>query len=271
MPAPKSVTIALIADLLEAASGLHYGIRERDILTAKIEAHVLELGHRSLLDYYYQLRYDDPDGLERAKLIEAMAVHETYFFRELAPIAQLVEGHLADVVRTRGRARVWSAACATGEEPYTLAMLLEERGLLEQVEIVASDISAPAVARAMSGQHSRRALRDGHPRDLAARYLEIGSLGITVTPRIRDAVRFLTVNLLDDSALRELGRFDVILCRNVLIYFRDDRIARVVDRLTRMLDPTGVIAVGISESLLRFGTLLVCEERGRSFFYRSAS
>lgn len=271
MPAPISVTIALFADLLEDASGLHYGVGERLILTSKIEAHMLELGHHSLLDYYYQLRYDDPHGLERARLIEAIAVHETYFFRELAPITQLVQGHLAEVVRVHGRARVWSAACATGEEPYTLAMLLEDRGLLDHVEIVASDLSATAVARAMTGRHSRRALRDGHPPDLAARYLEVGNLGITVTPRIRDAVRFHTINLLDDAAVRQLGRFDAILCRNVLIYFRDDRVVSVVDRLTRMLRPAGLIAVGISESLLRYGTLLVCEERGRSFFYRSAS
>jgi chemotaxis protein methyltransferase CheR len=266
-----SVTIALFAELLEDASGLHYGVGEREILTSKVEAHALDLGFPSLLDYYYQLRYDDPSGVERAKLIEAMTVHETYFFRELAPMTQLVRGHLADVVREHGRARVWSAACSTGEEPYTLAMLLDDAGILDRVEIVASDISATAVARAMTGRHARRSLRDGHPRDLAARYLEAGSLGVAVRPRIRDAVQFHTINLLDDAAVRQLGRFDAIVCRNVLIYFRDDRVVGVVDRLSRMLRPAGLIAVGVSESLLRFGTVLVCEERGRSFFYRSAS
>jgi chemotaxis protein methyltransferase CheR len=87
---------------------------------------------------------------------------------------------------------------------------------------------------------------------------------------VQGAVQFATLNLMDDLAIEALGTFDAILCRNVLIYFRDDQVIRVVDRLTRSLAPTGVLAVGVSESLLRFGTSLVCEERGSSFFYRRA-
>jgi chemotaxis protein methyltransferase CheR len=270
LPVPVGATIAILADLLEEACGIFYGPADRPILASKIEAHVRELGHGSLLDYYYGLRYDDPGGSELARLVEATLVHESYFFRELAPLAQLVDGHLTHVVQTRGHARVWSAACSTGEEPFTLAMLLEERGLLDRVEIVASDISATAIARAKTGRHPRRALRDGHPGDLAARYLERGGSGIAIAPHLREAVQFHTINLLDDGAVRRIGTFDAILCRNVLIYFREERIASVLDRLTRRLAPSGVIAVGISESLLRFGSLLVCEERGRSFFYRGA-
>jgi chemotaxis protein methyltransferase CheR len=115
----------------------------------------------------------------------------------------------------------------------------------------------------------RRALRDGYPADLAARYAEIGANGITVAPRIRSAVQFSTMNLVDRVA-PGLGWFDVILCRNVLIYFNDEQILRVIDRLADHLVPDGLIAVGVSESLLRFGTRLVCEERGSSFFYRCA-
>jgi len=261
---------AIFAALVEEACGLHYGARDRELFAAKLSAHVADLGFGSLLDYYYHLRYDDPGGVERARLIEMLLVHETYFFRELAPLRHVAEHHLAEVVRTRGRARVWSAACSTGEEPLTLAMLLAERGLLDQVEILGTDVSAEAIAQAKAGRHRKRALRDEHPAELAARYLRPEGHSVTVDPRLRAAVTFKTVNLFDAGAVRMLGAFDVILCRNVLIYFRDELITRVIDHLTAALLPDGLLAVGVSESLLRFGTGLVCEERANSFFYRRA-
>jgi chemotaxis protein methyltransferase CheR len=265
---PQLFTI--FTSLVEEASGIHYGPSDRELFEAKLAAHAADLGYDSLLDYYYRLRYDDPDRRERAQLIEALLVHETYFFREIAPLQQLVDGHLAGVIARRGRARVWSAACSTGEEPYTVAMLLDDRGLLDRVEIIGSDLSAQAVATAASGLHKRRALRDDHPVALATRYLEPGPVGVAVAPRIRAAVEFRVTNLLDREAVRALGVFDVILCRNVLIYFRNEQVTRVIDQLAGSLAPDGLLAVGVSESLLRFGTSLVCEERGQSFFYRRA-
>ena len=262
---------AIFASLVEQACGLHYDAHDRELFGTKLAAHAAELGYDSLLDYYYRLRYDDPDGSELQRLVEALVVHETYFFRELDPLRTLVDGHLARVVAERGRARVWSAACATGEEPLTLAMLLAERGLLDRVEILGTDLSTAAIARAKQGRHTRRALRLDPPPDLVERYLDRVATGVTVTPRIHRAVEFRTLNLLDDAAVAALGTFDVILCRNVLIYFSDELVVRIVDRIARALAPNGVIAVGVSESLLRFGTSLACEERGNSFFYRRAT
>lgn len=259
---------ALFASLVEDASGLHYGTHDRALFEAKLVAQAEEAGFDTLLDYYYRLRYDDPAGVETRALVQALVVHETYFFRELGPLERLVDSHLVDVVHRFGRARVWSAACSTGEEPVTLAMLLDDRGILDKVDIVATDISETAIARARRGRHSRRSVRDGYPAALAARYLDISDAGVTSAPRIRDAIQFRTLNLLDAAAVAKLGQFDVILCRNVLIYFRDAMIAKVVDQLARALAPHGLLAVGVSESLLRFGTALVCEERGGAFFYR---
>jgi chemotaxis protein methyltransferase CheR len=260
---------ALLSDLVASSSGLHYGPNDRDLFGTKVVAHAAELGFDSLLDFYYRLRYDDPDGSELQRLNEALLVHETYFFRELGPLQQLVDSYLRDAVAARGRARVWSAACATGEEPLTLAMLLDARGMLDRVEIIATDLSSAAIERAKSGRHIKRSLR-GDPPELAARHLDCGTGGITVSPRIQRAVQFRTLNLLDDVAILGLGTFDVILCRNALIYFSDDEVVRVVGRLARALEPSGVLAVGVSESLLRFGTSMICEERGSSFFYRRA-
>jgi chemotaxis protein methyltransferase CheR len=260
---------ALLSQLVERSSGLHFGPNERDVFGVKLAAHAAELGFDSLLDFYYRLRYDDPDRSELQRLNESLLVHETYFFRELGPLEQLVDSYLRDAIAARGRARVWSAACATGEEPLTLAMLLDARGLLDRVEIIATDLSAAAIARARSGRHMKRSLR-ADPPELARRHLDEGTSGISVSARIQRAVQFRTLNLIDDLAITALGTFDVILCRNALIYLSDDEIVRVVGRLGRALEPTGVLAVGVSESLLRFGTSLVCEERGSSFFYRRA-
>ena len=260
----------LFSTLVEDTAGIVYGAQDRELFANKVADHALEIGYDSLLDYYYHLRYDDRDGVELRRLVEGLLVHETYFFRELPPLVALVDEHLAKVVAQRGRARVWSAACATGEEPYTLAMLLADRGLLDKVEIVATDLSGPAIQRAVTGRHTRRALRDSHPHDIASRYIEASSQGLIVAPMIRAAVKFDRLNLIDDAAVARLGLFDAILCRNVLIYFRDQRIVRVVERLASALAPGGLLAVGVSESLLRFGTSLTCEERGGSFFYRKA-
>jgi len=262
---------AIFASLVEQACGLHYDALDRELFGTKLAAHAAELGFDSLLDFYYRLRYDDPDGSELQRLAEALVVHETYFFRELEPLKTLVDVYLADALAAKGRARVWSAACATGEEPLTLAMLLAERGVLDRVEIIATDLSTAAIARAKEGRHTRRSLRADHPAELAQRYLDRVPNGVIVSPRIHRAVEFRTLNLLDDPAIATLGKFDVILCRNVLIYFSDELVVRIVDKLARALQPGGVIAVGVSESLLRFGTSLRCEERGSSFFYRGAT
>ena len=259
---------AIFAHLIEEACGLYYGPHDREMLESKLVSLAQEAGYPTLLDYYYRLRYDDPDGVEGRALIQTLVVHETYFFRELVPLEQLVDRHIVPAVRARGRARVWSAACSTGEEPYTLAILLDERGILDKVEIVASDLSEAAILRARANRFGRRSLRTGHPVAVASKYLEVVGGSLTTVPRIRDAVRFHVLNLLDEEGIRRLGTFDVILCRNVLIYFRDAQIVGVLERLGNALAPAGLLAVGVSESLMRFGTAFICEERGGAFFYR---
>jgi chemotaxis protein methyltransferase CheR len=129
---------------------------------------------------------------------------------------------------------------------------------------------AQAIAQAESGRYRRRALRPGHPVELAERYLTTTPDAVIAAPPLVAAIAFRTLNLLDRAAIRALAPLDVILCRNVLIYFRDDQIVRVVGDLAEALAPDGLLAVGVSESLLRFGTALVCEERDRAFFYRRA-
>ena len=111
-------------------------------------------------------------------------------------------------------------------------------------------------------------MRDHHASELAQRYLDVGAREITIAPQLLRAVRFETVNLLDERACATLGQFDVVLCRNVLIYFRDTRVEQVVTRLVSALRPDGLLAVGVAESLLRFPARVTCIERRGAFFYR---
>lgn len=260
--------LAILAALVEERTGLHYGLLDRSLLAEKAGARAVEAGFESLLDYYYFLRYDAAAGEELDALIDALVVGETYFFRELPPL-QAVAETAAELVVGGARPRIWSAACATGEEPLTLAMLLDAGGLLGRVDLLASDISLRALRRAGIGRHGPRSVRDGAPRELVERYLRREPDGaVRVEPRIVEAVQWRRVNLHDDAQVRAVGPVDVVLCRNALIYFRDETAVRVVERLSRVLVPGGVLLVGVSESLLRFGTQLACEERGSVFLYR---
>ena len=146
-------------------------------------------------------------------------------------------------------------------------MLLDERGLLDRTTIVASDISTRALERARDPVHGRRSLRGVPDQALADRWLEVDDDEVRVAPALIDRIDWRRINLLDQQAIERLGRFDAIICRNVLIYFRSDVIGQVVDSLLAALEPEGVIAVGVSESLMRLGTRIQSLEQGGFFFY----
>jgi chemotaxis protein methyltransferase CheR len=258
---------AILSSLIEERTGLHYELRERELLAERVSGRATERGFESLLDYYYFLRYDPNADAELALLSEALVVNETYFFRELAPLQVLVRELLPRLLARGVRPRIWCAACSTGEEPLTLAMLLDEAGILDRVTLVASDISARVLAHAQAGVYRRRSLRS-LPAGVVGRWLEGDEDGMRISPRIANAVAWRRVNLIDEQELAELGTFDVIICRNVLIYFRDQTIEKVVERLWQQLAPEGYLLVGASESLLRFNVPFSCEEQGGAFFYR---
>ncbi|HEY4016435.1 MAG TPA: protein-glutamate O-methyltransferase CheR [Polyangiaceae bacterium] len=263
----SSSLFAILSGLVEERTGMHYERHDLDLFSGKLLARAIEAGFESPLDYYYFLRYDDRDRREFDALVDSLVVNETYFFREVGALRVLCDDVLARSVSQGRRPRVWCAACATGEEPLTLAMLLSERGLLAGVEIVASDISLRALARAREALYGERSLR-GMTAEDRSRWLVAAGEKFTVRREIHDAITWNRVNLVDPAAVAALGSFDVILCRNVLIYFGEDTMRQVVSALAGALAPDGRLLVGTCESLLRFGTLLECEERGGSFFYK---
>jgi chemotaxis protein methyltransferase CheR len=263
---------SILSALIEERAGLHYDLSSKEILSAKLAPRMVEAGFDSWLDYYYFLRYDPAGAAELDAAIEALVVHETYLFRELEQLRMLMSHIVLPQLTAGQRLRIWSAACATGEEPVSIAIMLADRGLLDGVEICASDISEAALARARRGAMGRRALRAAPPPEVAgSRFLRGGEQGASVDPEILAKIDWRRVNLVDRAQVGAMGDgFDVVLCRNVLIYFSEDTARRVVDALAAALRPGGVLLVGVSESLLRFGTLLACEEHGGVFFYRKS-
>lgn len=262
---------AILSALVEERAGLHYAASEQALFLERVEARLQEAGFASLLDYYYFLRYDPGGADELEELVAYLVVNETYFFRELDALRLIVTRFLAPLVRAGRKPRVWSAACATGEEPLTLAMLLAQAGLLGHVEIVASDISQRALDKAQAGSFSRRSLRHTVDPALAARWLREDGNRLLVAPELLAAIHWRRVNLCEPAESRSIGPCDVILCRNVLIYFRDETVVRVIETLSASLTAEGALFVGVSESLLRFGTAFACEEAESVFFYRKVS
>ena len=260
---------AVLSAFVRERLGLHYRPEDRELIADRIGARAIEDGFDSLLDYYYHLRYDDPDGAALQRLADALVVNESYFFREHATLVMLAERVVRPAVARGERAVVWSAACAGGEEPLSLAMVLDRRGLLDQTELHASDLSKRALARARSGVWGPRAVRHVPDEALAARYLDIAPDGtVRVERSLIDRVRWRRLNLFEPDEVATVPPCHAILCRNVLIYFDDDGVARTVAALAGRLRPGGMLCVGVSESLLRFGSALRCEEHDGVFSYR---
>jgi chemotaxis protein methyltransferase CheR len=270
MPAlPLSLPVFnILASLIEERAGLHYRADDISLVRDKISLRAEALGFESLLDYYYFLRYDPAGAAEADALVEALVVHETYFFREADQLAVAMGQLLRRRFAEDATVRIWCAAAATGEEPLTIAMILADAGLLQRARIVATDVSEKALARARSGIFGARSTR-ALPAGIEGRYLHRETNErVRVEPALLAAVEWKRLNLMDEAAVKELGRFDIILARNVLIYFADNTVRRVVTCLTDALLPGGLLLVGASESLLRYGTQLSCEEHGGAFFYR---
>jgi chemotaxis protein methyltransferase CheR len=269
IPTARPEVLAILAALIEERVGLHYRSDSLELVKDRLVTRALEAGFDSLLDYYYFLRYDSESKREFDALVEEIVVGETYFFRELDQLSAVVEHLVRPAVEARGRARIWSAACATGEEPLTIAMLLSEADLFDRVEIFASDISERSLRKAQSGRYGPRSVRERRP-EWAFRYLTPHDGGHRVAKELCERIRWQRLNLIDPEQLRSAGHFDVILCKNVLIYFNDVVVRRLVESLADQLTPDGALVLGVSESLLRLGTSLRCQEIQGVFFYRKA-
>lgn len=263
-------TTALIRNLIHERTGMFFDNGKSDLLIDKLSPLVIERGFGSYLDYYYLLKYDASALVEWQNVMNALSVQETYLWREIDQVKALVQTLLPQWhARNSGSTlRIWSAACATGEEPLTIAIALNEAGWFERasIEILASDASSNAVARAKEGVYRERAFRNLPPH-LRDRYFEPVGSAWRVKGKLHSQIKWGLANLLDEGQIAPLASADFIFCRNVFIYFSETAIGRVVRSFAKFIRPPGYLFVGAAESLLRVTSDFTLTEIDDAFVY----
>jgi chemotaxis protein methyltransferase CheR len=261
---------SLIQTLVNERTGMYFDNGKREILLDKLSPLVIERGFSSYLDYYYLLKYDAAAPAEWQNVINALSVQETYFWREFDQVRALVETLVPEShARNPGSTlRIWSAACATGEEPLTLAVALNEAGWFERasIEILASDASSKAIERATKGIYRERAFRNLPPA-LRVRYFEQEGSDWRIRSDIHSRIKWGIANLIDEKQIAPMADADFIFCRNVFIYFSESAISRAVRSFARYIRPPGYLFVGAAESLLRLTTDFTLTEVDDAFVY----
>jgi chemotaxis protein methyltransferase CheR len=263
-------TTSLIQALINEHIGMHFDNGKRDILIDKLSPLVIERGFGSFLDYYYLLKYDPSACSEWQNVINALSVQETYLWREIDQVRALVQTLLPQWhARNPGSTlRIWSAACASGEEPLTIAIALNEAGWFERasIEIVATDASTKAIDRATRGVYRERAFRN-LPGALRDRYFEPDGTDWRVRSDIHSRIKWGLANLMEEDQISPLADANFIFCRNVFIYFSEGAISRVVRSFSRHIRPPGYLFVGAAESLIRLTTDFTLTEIDDAFVY----
>ncbi|GAA4890597.1 protein-glutamate O-methyltransferase CheR [Ferrimonas pelagia] len=241
------------ADFLSQHSGIVLGDNKQYLVRSRLaplmeqyqHSTLAELVHASMQMGQHQLKTD---------VIEAMTTNETFWFRDVYPFELFKAPILTDLAGQGRRLRIWSAACSSGQEPYSLAMSLQEfrlrnpGRLMQGAEILATDIDNQILAQAQRGEYDALAMARGLTEERRRQYFEAMPAGAArVKPEIRNAVTFRRANLLDSYVL--LGKFDVIFCRNVLIYFSPESKRQILRQFAAALNPGGYLMLGASESM----------------------
>jgi chemotaxis protein methyltransferase CheR len=259
---------------LKARSGLALTPEKRYL----VESRLMPICRRYELDTLSELLAGLKNGrdadLERA-VVEAMTTNETFFFRDKTPFDLFRDVLLPRFLKNRAssrRLRIWCAAASSGQEPYSLAMLLSEaatRMVGWQVEIVATDISTDVLDRAKAGLYSQFEVQRGLPIQLLLKYFTQVGDQWQIAPQIRSMVDFRPLNLIKDFSA--LGTFDIIYCRNVLIYFDAPTKTEVLRRLANAMAPDGALLLGAAETVLGLTEALTPDMDNRGLYAKAAS
>ena len=250
---------ARLAEFLYRRTGMVFGESKRYYVQRRVDERMAETGARSFASYFARLRSDL--GGEVEAFINAFTVNETYFYREDHQLSCLTADLLPERVARRPRSeavRIWSVPCSTGEEPYSVAMWLLERWPevdRYDVEIVGSDIDTRALKSAEGGIYGKRALMRLSPELVARYFVQLDADRWQILEDLRASVRFTPANLVDPNETRRFGQFDVIFCRNVLIYFDEASRRLAAENLYENLAPGGFICLGHTESMSRISPL----------------
>ncbi|MEW5727445.1 MAG: protein-glutamate O-methyltransferase [Pseudomonadota bacterium] len=255
-----------IAKLLKDRSGLVITRDKAYLLESRLTPVARKRGLKGLDDLVASMRTAGEDLLR--EVTEAMTTNESFFFRDIKPFDQFKAMVLPKLLESRAARksfRIWSAACSSGQEAYSLAMILKEEGARLagwKIEIVGTDISNEMLEKAKAGMYSQFEVQRGLPIQLLVKYFKKNNEMWQIDPAIRAMVQYREYNLLHD--LKPLGQFDVVFCRNVLIYFDQPTKTRVLDNISRIMPDDGLLYLGGAETVLGISDKFkpVPEQRG---------
>jgi len=243
----------LMSDLVRARSGLVLNEDKAYLLESRLMPLTRKFGMKSLEELIAVVRgKTDPTLI--TEIVEAMTTNESLFFRDGKPFDQLKNLILPRLLKARAatkRIRIWSAASSSGQEPYSIAMILKEAGALLSgwnIEIVATDLSLEILKKAKSGIFSQFEVQRGLPITLLVKYFKQDGDKWRISDELRSMVKFKPFNLLDNPM--SLGKFDIVYCRNVLIYFDQETKGRVLDGISTIMPDDGVLYLGGAETVL---------------------
>ena len=264
----------LLRDLFLERAGLEFEESSSFAFERRLGERVVELGLKSFHEYYKYLRFGGNGEQELELALEKVTTAETYFYRQDYQL-RAFQVEVLPILRSQNRSNrslvLWSAGCSTGEEVYTLAILVKESGLFDNwsVRVIGSDLSRERVAAARRGVFREASFRTSGW--LKERYFTPSGEGWRVDSEIKAMCRFGQLNLTEPGATATVGRVDVVFCRNVLIYFGQMARARVIDNLYRRLKPGGYLFLGHSESLLNVTTAFELVHLTEDLVYRKPS
>ena len=257
--------------LIYKKTGLYYESNKKYFVQKRIEKRAELLGMETLNEYYMMLRFTD-DSSEFYRLINDLTVNETYFFRDFPQLRNFAEDVLPVFVKKqegRKKIKIWCAACSTGEEPYTLFIILQE--MLDNpedwdIQIIASDINTEVLQSARLGLYESRAVKDVPPEYLE-KYFTKRKDKYLISLNARKSVSFKQINLMNENEIGDINGCDFIFCRNCLIYFNDESRKSVLSSFYKSLNIGGFLFLGHSESVGRISSAYKARRIGDTTVY----
>jgi chemotaxis protein methyltransferase CheR len=246
----------MLRDLVRERFGIWYDDQKRFLLLSRLSTRVAKRGFETFGAYVRFLKDDPRREEEWTDLASVLSNNETYFFRERAQLKALAAGILDEFLKRSPRVRLWSAACSSGEEAFSLAMTLIETGKIQDamLSIRATDISPRVLELAEKGYYRALSFRATEA-PMLHRWFRAQGDGFAIDDRVKKLVSFGRLNLLDSTRVAAEGPFDAIFCRNVLIYFDKPTQKRVVESFAKALRPGGYLFLGHAESLFHLTDL----------------
>jgi len=263
----------LLRDLIKDYCGIYFDDSSRYILERRL-ANRLRLQHmRDFREYYRYLMYDKRRDDELAAIIDILTVNETYFFREQNQLKAFIDEIIPEIYernKEKKRIRIWSAGCSTGEEPYTIAILVLEKGIPDNwdIDIVASDINQRVLQVARKGVYKKNSFRTTNNYFLLKYFEEEQGGNFKISDAVKNVVNFSYLNILDPFKVKFVGQVDVIFCRNVFIYFDNAVRKRVVKNFYDRLVEGGYLLLGHAESLMNISTAFTLKHLKNDMVYQ---